>query len=131
MRLAFRLAVLGALVAAVIHAAGLLVPAFAAANYPAYPAWRHGAFIAINLSLAWLFVRRPPWFVWAYAVLTAQVFYSHGGSAWTSWQHDGHVRWIDALALVAVPLALVLLVVDYRKRSSPGRRAKSGAEERI
>lgn len=122
MILAFRMAALGAMVAAAIHLAALVLPAFAAANYPGYPAWRHGVFITINLSAAWLFLRRPAWFVWAYAVLTAQVIYSHGGSAWTTWHRDGRVTWIDAAALVAIPLALALLMADYRGRSSGRRR---------
>jgi hypothetical protein len=115
----FRLAAAGAVVAVAIHAAALLVPAFAAASYPpGYPAWRHGVFIAIDATAAVLFLVRPRWFTWAYALLTAQVIYSHGGPAWTSWQRDGQVAWIDAAALVAIPLALVLLVVDRRQ----GRR---------
>jgi hypothetical protein len=118
----FRLASLGALVAAGIHLAALAVPAFGIAAYPpTYPAWRHVLFVAINLTLAALFLRRPAWFVWAFAVLTAQVIYSHGGAALASWQRDGRIRWIDAVALVAVPLALGLLVTDYRART--GRTA--------
>ena len=115
--LLFGLAAAGAVVAVAIHAAALAVQTFAAATYPpAYPAWRHGVFIAINATAAVLFLVRPRWFVWAFAVLTAQVIYSHGGSAWASWQRDGQVAWIDAAALVAIPLALVLLVIDYRSR---------------
>ena len=98
-----------------IHAAALAVPAFAAANYPGLPAWRPGVFIAVNATAAVLFLVRPRWFTWAFAVLTAQQIYSHGGSAWMSWQRDGQVRSIDAAALVAIPLALVLLVVERRK----------------
>lgn len=114
----FRLAALGALVAAGIHLAALAVPAFAAASYPpGHPAWRHVLFVAIDSLVAWLFLRRPAWFVWAYAVLTAQVIYGHGGGALASWQRDGRIAWIDAAALVAVPLALGLLVMDYRART--------------
>jgi hypothetical protein len=115
--LVFRLAAAGAVVATVIHVLGLTIPAFAAANYPDYPAWRHGVFIAINLSAAWVFLRRPAWFVWAFAVLTLQAFYSHGGSAWASWQRDGLVRWIDLAALVAIPTSLALLIADRNRRS--------------
>jgi hypothetical protein len=121
MKLLFHLAAAGALVAVAIHAAALTVPAFAAATYPpGYPAWRHVLFVTIDSSLAWLFLRRPAWFVWAFAALTVQVIYSHGGAALAAWRHDGRVRWIDALALVAIPLALGLLVTDYRRRT--GRR---------
>ena len=116
--LAFRIAAAGAVAAVAIHLTALIIPAFAAAVYPGYPAWRHGVFVAIDATVAWLFVRRPAWFVWAFAVLTVQVLYSHGGSALASWQASGRVAWIDALALAAVPLGLVLLVADYRRRSS-------------
>jgi hypothetical protein len=112
--LVFRLAAAGAAVAAGIHAAALAWPAFAGAAYPpAYPAWRHVVFIAIDSAVAWLFLRRPRWFVWVYAVLTAQVLYGHGGAAWTAWQRDGHVSWIDAAAIVAVPLGLAMLVAEH------------------
>lgn len=118
MRLAFRIAAIGALVAAVIHATALTVPAFAAAAYPpAYPLRRHALFVAIDLILALLFVRRPGWFVWVYAVLTVQVIAGHGGAAWASWHRDGHIALIDAAAIIAVPLGLGLLVVDRRARS--------------
>lgn len=118
----FRLAAAGALVAVAIHAAALAVPAFATATYPpGYPAWRHLLFVAIDAALAWLFLRRPGWFVWAYAILTAQVIYSHGGGALASWQRHGRVAWIDVVALVAVPLALGLLAMDYRARSKTAR----------
>jgi len=112
--LVFRLAAAGAAVAAGIHASALALPRFAAAAYsPAYPAWRHIVFIAVDSAVAWLFLRRPRWFVWAYAVLTAQVLYSHGGAAWTAWHRDGHLSWIDAAAIVAVPLGLAVLVTEH------------------
>jgi len=115
--LAFRLAAAGGVVAAGIHAAALAVPAFGRAAYsPTYQAWRHVVFVMIDATVAWLFLRRPRWFVWAYGVLTLQVLCSHGGSAWASWDHHGRVPWIDILALVAIPIALGLLVVDYRSR---------------
>jgi hypothetical protein len=132
--LVFRLAAAGAVAAAAVHAAALAWPAFAAAAYPpAYPALRHAVFVAIDSALAGLFLRRPWWFVWAYAVLTAQVLYGHGGAAWVAWQRDGHVAWIDVAAIVAVPLGLAVLVKDYRERqlADGAGGAKVGAEERI
>ena len=122
--LAFRLAAAGAVVAAGIHATALAVPAFGAVTYsPTYPAWRHVVFIGIDATAAWMFLRRPIWFVWAFAVLTAQVLYSHGGSAWASWQRDGGMAWIDGLALIAIPLALALLIVDWRQRHRRSQKA--------
>jgi hypothetical protein len=126
MILAFRLAAAGAVVAVGIHVAALAIPAFGAAHYPGYPAWRHVVFVAIDAAAAWLFLRRPAWFVWAFGALTLQVLYSHGGSAWSSWQRDGHVRWIDAAALIAIPVALVLLVMDHRARRSDQASSREG-----
>jgi hypothetical protein len=124
LRLLFRLAALGAVIATAIHVAALSLPAFAAANYPAeYPAWRHLLFIAIDSALAALFLTRPAWFVWAFAVLTVQVCYGHGGHAWASWQRSGSIAWLDAVALAGVSLALGLLIVDYRGRSRVGWQA--------
>jgi hypothetical protein len=120
--LVLRIAALGALVAAAIHAAALTVPAVAALYPATYPAWRHALFVAIDLTLAVLFLRRPRWFVWVYAVVTAQVLAGHGRAAWTSWQSGGHVQLLDVLAIVAVPIGLVLLVIDRRARSRNGGR---------
>jgi hypothetical protein len=122
MNLALRMAAVGALVAATIHASALAVPAVAALYPFDYPSLRHVVFVAINLTLAGLFLRRPRWFVWAYAVLTIQVIAGHGGAAWASWHRNGHVALIDAAAIIAVPLALVLLVIDRRRRSEDHRR---------
>jgi hypothetical protein len=120
LRALFRLASAGALVAVAIHLAALLSPGFAAALYPpGYPAWRHAIFVAIDLAVAGLFVWRPPWFVWAFAALTLQVFYGHGRQALASWQRDGDIAWLDAAALVGAGLALVLLIAERGTRTTP------------
>ena len=107
--------------AAGIHVTALAVPAFGTAAYsPTYPAWRHVVFVVIDATAAWLFLRRPLWFVWAFGVLTLQVLYSHGGSAWANWERNARIAWIDAAALIAIPLALGLLVDDYRRRRAQG-----------
>ena len=114
---AFRLAAVIAASAAVYHATALTVPAFAKIAYPLdYPALRHVIFITINGSLVWLFLWRPIWLVWPYAVLTAQVIQSHGGAAWMLWQTQRRIDWISVLAVVAVPLCLLLLALDWRER---------------
>jgi hypothetical protein len=51
------------------------------------------------------------------------VIAGHGGAAWAAWHRDGHVALIDAAAISAVPLALVLLVIDRRTRSPDQPRA--------
>ena len=122
LRTLFRLASAGALVAVAIHLGALLSPRVDAALYPpGYPAWRHAIFVAIDLALAGLFLRRPAWFVWAFAALAVQVCYGHGQHAWASWRRDGEIVWLDAAALVGVGLALVLLFAERRTRLSTVR----------
>ncbi len=114
---AFRLAALGAAVAVGAHLSALIVSAFARSAYPpGYPPWRHVMFVAIDGTLACLFVTRRRWLVWPYAALTLQVLLGHGVAAWESWARTGHVAWIDAAATIGVPLGLVLLIVDRRTR---------------
>ena len=79
----FRLCAVGALVAAMFHAAAMLSPAVARIEYPpGYPTWGHVAFIGVNVTLAWLFVRRPIWLVWAFALVTLHILNGHGRGAW-------------------------------------------------
>jgi multidrug transporter EmrE-like cation transporter len=92
----FRLCAVGALVAAMFHAAAMLSPAFARIEYPpGYPIWRHVAFIGVNVTLAWLFLRRPIWLVWAFALLTLHILNGHGRGAWTMWVDQRRVLWIS------------------------------------
>jgi hypothetical protein len=125
---AFRLAAVFAAFAAAYHTAAVVVPAFATIAYPAtYPVWRHLVFIAIGGSLVWLFLRRPIWLVWPYAVLTAQVIYSHGGAAWTFWQQERRIDWISIAAVVGILLGLGLLLVDWRERRAAAPAASATA----
>ena len=115
----FRVLAVSAGLAAVFHAAAMASPAIARLEYePTYPQWRHVAFIAIDASCAWLFLRRPAWFVWAYAVLTIQVLNGHGRGAWTIWATEGRVDWISVAVSIGAPVALWLLIVDWRERRS-------------
>ena len=117
--LVFRLCAIGAAVAAVFHAAALASPAVAQLEYePAYPAWRHVVFIGINLSLVWLFLRRPGWFVLAFAALTVQILNGHGRGAWTMWAEQGRIEWISVLVSIVAPIVVVLLFIDWRGASA-------------
>jgi hypothetical protein len=114
---AFRVAALCAVIATAVHLAALTVPSFARSAYPpGYPSWRHALFVVIDAALAWSFWTRTRWLIGPYAVLTVQVMAGHGAAAWRSWSSAGHVAWIDLLAVVAVPLGLVLLIVDRHSR---------------
>lgn len=99
--------------AALFHVASLMSPRIAALEYePDYPVWRHLVFIGIGAANIWLFQRRPRWFVWAYAVLTAQVLHSHGLGAWRVWRNGGGIDWISVGISIVAPAALYLLIVD-------------------
>jgi hypothetical protein len=113
----FRLCAVGAFLAAMFHAAAMLSPAVARIEYPpSYPAWRHVLFIGIDLTLAWLFLRRPMWLPWAFAVLTFQILNGHGRAAWAMWAEQRHIDWISVLASVLAPIVLVVLLRDWRDR---------------
>lgn len=82
-RFAFHFAAAAFAFAAVWHVIAMAVPAFATITYSAgYPAWRHVMFVLVNAGFAWLFLSRPVWLIWPYAVLTIQVIQGHGAAAW-------------------------------------------------
>src|ERR1700733_5636015 len=84
--------------AALYHAAALFIPAFAKAAYPAtYPPLRHVAFVIVNSLAAFLFLKRPRWFIWPYLVLTVQVLQGHGGRLWRAWGDEHQINWVDLI----------------------------------
>jgi hypothetical protein len=116
----FRIAAVAAVAAAAFHCAAMVSPSIASLEYePTYPVWRHVLFIGIDSSLAVLFVRRPRWLVWAYALLTVQVLHSHGLGAWELWVTEHRIDWISVAVSIAAPAILVLLVVDRRRTPVP------------
>jgi hypothetical protein len=118
----FVLATLFAFLAAVYHAVALIGTCFGvAASSPQ----RHALFIGINLALALGVWYRPRWFVWLFALLCAQQFYSHGRRA-IDWASAGRVDWISLLVLVALPIAFFMLLRDSRGNRHPA----SGTLER-
>jgi hypothetical protein len=113
----FRVCALLAIAAAAFHALALTSPSIARIEYdPTYPVWRHVLFIAIDLSLAPLFLRRPPWFVWVYAALTLQMLSGHARGVWRQWTNGQPLDWISAGVSLVVPAILILLVMDWRDR---------------
>lgn len=106
-----------AIAAAAFHAAAMASPGIARIEYdPTYPTWRHVLFIVIDVTAAALLLRRPPWFVWAYAVLTLQVLNGHGRGAWHRWVEQREVDWISVGVSLAAPAILFLLFIDRRDR---------------
>jgi hypothetical protein len=98
--------------AAIYHAAAFLEPAFSAGGSH----WRHAAFCAIDLLCACYLLRRPRWFVAAFAALTLQAFYSHGHHAWMLWHTQRRLDWLSFAVLAVVPFTLALLIADGFER---------------
>jgi hypothetical protein len=95
------------------HAAALSIPAFAKAAYPAtYPPLRHVAFMIVNSLAAFLFLKRPRWFIWPYLVLTVQVLQGHGVRLWRAWADEHQINWIDLIVISGVLLGLALLIQE-------------------
>ncbi|MGZ3422605.1 MAG: hypothetical protein ACXWUG_00195 [Polyangiales bacterium] len=104
----FVILAIGFAAAAAFHAVAMLVP------IDTTPRWRHALFVAIDLALAALMVRRPPWFPWVFALLVMQQAYSHGTSL-VAHAKAGTVDVPSVVTLIALPIALVLLVRDRAK----------------
>lgn len=113
----FRLAAVGAAIAAAFHLAALWSPEVARLEYePSYPIWRHFVFIGIDGVLVPLFLRRPPWLVWAYGLLALQILNGHGRGAWRIWITEHRVDWISVAVSVLAPIVLGALFLELRER---------------
>jgi hypothetical protein len=108
MRALFTLLALLSLAAAVYHFIGLFQPLNGS------PPWRHGLFVAIDLSCAYGFLRRPRWFVWFFGALAMQQGYGHGSSLLRTLA-EGHVAWIDLGVVLFMAIALISLVIEARR----------------
>jgi hypothetical protein len=102
-------------VAAAFHAAALLRPDLAEPS----PPWRHALFVAINAAAAAGVLWRPPGFVIAFALFTAQQLYSHGAYAIDVWRDERRLDWASVIVLVAMPIVLAMLIADARARAMP------------
>jgi hypothetical protein len=74
--------------------------------------WRHVLFVGIDLTFAWLLLRRPWWLAFPFALLTLHSLRSHGRGAWNQWQTAGRVDWISVGVVVVLPVILALVVRD-------------------
>jgi hypothetical protein len=118
----FRIISILFVVAAIYHAVAFLDPAFIAGSSH----WRHAVFCAIDLLCAWYLLRRPRWFVAAFAALTLQVLYSHGHHAWMMWHLQRRLDWLSFAVLAVVPWTLALLIADGIERRCVDPAAAKG-----
>jgi hypothetical protein len=108
--------------AAAFHAVAMVT-----AVEPSSARWRHALFVAIDVALAALVIRRPPWFPWVFALLLVQQAWSHGTSL-VAHAQAGTVDVLSLVTLIALPVVLVLLVVDAR--SGPDATLRRGPASR-
>jgi hypothetical protein len=78
----------------------------------------HAAFVVIDPVTAYLLLRRPDWFPYAFAVLTIQQIYSHGMEALTAWRATSAVDYVSLFIILFMPSLLVLIVQDALMRKS-------------
>jgi hypothetical protein len=78
----------------------------------------HAAFVVIDPVTAYLLLRRPDWFPYAFAVLTVQQIYSHGMDALTAWRAMSTIDYVSLFIIVFMPCLLVLVVYDALLRKS-------------
>jgi hypothetical protein len=110
------------------HVAAVLIPSFATYAYPyGYPLWRHALFITINVSVAWLFLKRSQWVIWLVALMTLQIYNGHGRYAWMVWSRESRIAWIDLLTVIGATMLLLLLLAVRKEPRSLNTRATGSA----
>ena len=101
--------------AAAYHVAAYVHPAFSTGGSPA----RHAVFAVIDTVCAYLFVRRPLWFVFVFAAVAAETVWSHGQHAWRLLQNEERYDWLSIAVVLLIPVVLAFLIkdaVDRRNR---------------
>lgn len=78
----------------------------------------HAAFVVIDPVTAYLLLRRPAWFPYAFAVLTIQQIYSHGMEALVAWRAAAAIDYVSLFIIVFMPSLLVIVVYDALLRKS-------------
>ncbi len=106
-RYLFRAASVLALAVALYHLVGIFY------QVNTSPWWRHAIFILISLFCAYGFSKRPLYFLYFFAILVAQQFYSHGTNLVSQWMGYNKTDWVSIFLL---PLLVVLLVALYLER---------------
>lgn len=111
----FRIFAAASLAAAAYHVAVYVHPAFSPGGSPA----RHAVFAVIYAICAFLFLRRPLWFVFVFALVAAETVWSHGMHAWRLLQNEERFDWLSIAVVLLVPVALMFLLHDAwtRRRS--------------
>jgi hypothetical protein len=103
--------------AGLFHLAALKIRPFAGATYAAtYPAWRHVVFVIVNVTFAFLFLRRPRWLLVPALVLFVQILNGHGRDVVYGCAGPSACRWMSLLAVIGGGLAVCLATADLVQR---------------
>jgi hypothetical protein len=78
---------------------------------------RHLLFVVIDLGATAALWRRPRGVVVAFAALTVQQLYSHGGRVLRWWHFEHRIDWLSLAVLAVLVATLVLLLSDARARA--------------
>ena len=109
----FRIFAAGSLAAAAYHVAVYVHPAFSSGGSPS----RHAVFAIVDTICAWLFLRRPVWFVLVFAAVAAETVWSHALHAWRLLQSEERFDWPSIAVVFLVPVVLAFLIHDAWTRS--------------
>ena len=88
----------------------------------ATPIGRHTRFVVIDTVAAWYLLRRPIVLLPAFTCLVGQQCVSHGARALRWWHESARIDALSIGTLVTLSVALALLVLDARDRSTLVRR---------
>ena len=81
------------------------------------PMWRHGLFVVINFLCAFLFIKRPGFFVYLYTLFAVQQYYTHGKKLLEGFSEPKNI-WLDFFVLLFVAIFLVNLMLEKRGKSA-------------
>jgi len=115
----FRIVAIAFAAGAGYHAAASVYPAFHVAGSPA----RHAAFAVLYALCAYFLLKRPWWFVAAFAAVAVHAVSIHGTRAWVLLQEEQRYDWLSIAVVFLMPCILIFLVMDQivRRRGSQSR----------
>jgi hypothetical protein len=76
---------------------------------------RHAIWVPMAAIGTWLVLRRPRWLVFPFAAVSVFGVYNHLGRLTDRWPALDWIAAMDILAIVGLPLALAMLVIDRRR----------------
>lgn len=81
------------------------------------PVWRHLFFAGINMFCIYGILKRPAYFICLVALLLVQQYYSHGAYMVSIWIEKKQIHWISFFDLLLLPIALICLIEDWKKKN--------------